>query len=145
MTKTNKKMNPVVHFEMPYEDKERMVLFYETVFGWEMTKLGPDMMDYVVADTAKANETRDAQWKDVARGAIGGGFFPMKPDWPEQHPSVVIAVDDIHESMEQINKNGGKVLGEPMDIPGNGTYVSFMDTEGNRVSIIQPLPMQLAR
>jgi len=30
------------------------------------------------------------------------------------------------------------VLGEPMEIPGVGQYVSFMDTEGNRVSLLQP-------
>jgi len=34
------------------------------------------------------------------------------------------------------------VLGEPMQIPGVGQYVSFMDTEGNRVSMLQPLPRQ---
>jgi len=32
------------------------------------------------------------------------------------------------------------VLGEPMDIPGVGKYVSFVDSEGNRVSMLQPLP-----
>jgi predicted enzyme related to lactoylglutathione lyase len=136
-----KKINPVVHFEMPYEDIGRMITFYETVFGWEMTRLGSDMMDYVLAKTATANEKHDSMNKDLARGTIGGGFFPKNPDWPAQYPSVVIAVDDIKESMDLINKNGGKVLGEPMDIPGNGTFVSFMDPEGNRVSIIQPLPM----
>ncbi|MEZ4907795.1 MAG: VOC family protein [Saprospiraceae bacterium] len=137
----NKKMSPVVHFEMPYKDRDRMVSFYETVFGWEMTKLGPETMDYVYAKTAEANIERDKMYENVARGAIGGGFYPFKPDWPSQHPSIVIAVDDIEESMELINNNGGEVLGEPMEIPNNGTYVSFYDTEGNRVSIIQPSPM----
>jgi hypothetical protein len=33
---------------------------------------------------------------------------------------------------------GGKVLGEPLEIPGVGRYVSFFDTEGNRVSMMQP-------
>ena len=135
------KMNPVVHFEMPYEDSDRMAVFYETVFGWKMTKLGPEMMDYVIAKTAEANEKHDSIYEDVARGTIGGGFFPKNQDPSNQYPSLVIAVDDIQESMELINKNGGKVLGEPMDIPGTGTYVSFIDTEGNRASIIQPLPM----
>lgn len=32
------------------------------------------------------------------------------------------------------------MLGEPMDIPGVGQYVSFTDTEGNRVSMLQPVP-----
>jgi predicted enzyme related to lactoylglutathione lyase len=27
-----------------------------------------------------------------------------------------------------------------MEIPGVGQYASFRDTEGNRVSVLQPLP-----
>jgi len=133
-------MNPVVHFEMPYEDRDRMVTFYETVFGWEMTKLGPEMMDYVLAKTAKPNHELDEMYKEAARGTIGGGFFPRSEDGPVS-PSIVISVDDIEASMKSITEHGGQVLGEPMDIPGTGAYVSFMDTEGNRVSILQPLAM----
>ena len=40
--------------------------------------------------------------------------------------------------MKKVEGAGGKVLGEPMEIPGIGIYVSFNDTEGNRVSIFQP-------
>jgi uncharacterized protein len=32
------------------------------------------------------------------------------------------------------------VLGEPIEIPGVGQYVSFTDTEGNRVSMLRPIP-----
>jgi predicted enzyme related to lactoylglutathione lyase len=39
-----------------------------------------------------------------------------------------------------VTDEGGKVLGEPMEISGVGEYVSFFDTEGNRVSMLQPLP-----
>jgi hypothetical protein len=134
-------MNAVVHFEMPYEVRDRMVTFYETVFGWKMTKLGPDMMNYVVARTAEPSKEHDDQYKENARGTIGGGFYPKDPESPAQYPSVVIAVDDIRDTMERITKNGGKVLGEPMDIPGTGAYVSFIDTEGNRASILKPIPM----
>jgi uncharacterized protein len=35
-----KKMNPVVHFEMPYSDDKRLSTFYSDVFGWQMEKLG---------------------------------------------------------------------------------------------------------
>jgi predicted enzyme related to lactoylglutathione lyase len=72
-------------------------------------------------------------------GTINGGFYERKPEWPAQHPSVVIAVDDIGAAMQQVAAAGGEVLGEPMEIPGIGQYVSFMDTEGNRVSMLQPL------
>jgi predicted enzyme related to lactoylglutathione lyase len=51
---------------------------------------------------------------------------------------MVIAVEDIKEHMKKVEKAGGKVLGEPWDIPGVGLYVAFIDTEGNRVSMLQP-------
>ena len=40
--------------------------------------------------------------------------------------------------MKKVAEAGGKVLGEPLEIPGVGQYVSFSDTEGNRVSMLQP-------
>ena len=40
--------------------------------------------------------------------------------------------------MQRVTNSGGKVLGEPMEIPGVGHYVSFNDTEGNRLSFIEP-------
>ena len=33
-------MNPVVHFEMPAEDRNRMAKFYAGVFGWRTEMLG---------------------------------------------------------------------------------------------------------
>jgi len=50
----------------------------------------------------------------------------------------VIQVDDIKKQMKKVEEAGGKVLGEPMDIPGVGSYVSFLDTEDNRLSMLQP-------
>ena len=128
------KMNPVVHFEMPYEDHERLIRFYTQAFGWQMRKMGEDMGDYVTAATSETDENMMVK----TPGNINGGFFPKRPDWPAQYPSVVIAVDDIKESMKKVADAGGRVLGEPMEIPGIGQYVSFTDTEGNRVSILQP-------
>ena len=36
-------MCPVVHFEMPAEDRKRMAGFYSDVFGWQTQLLGEDM------------------------------------------------------------------------------------------------------
>jgi predicted enzyme related to lactoylglutathione lyase len=132
-----KKMNPVVHFEMPYEDGKRMANFYNTVFSWDTRALGKEFGDYILAMTTDTEEGVGPK----EPGAINGGFYPKKEDWPAQYPSVVIAVDDIEEAMKKVSKAGGEVLGEPMEIPGVGIYVSFFDTEGNRVSMIQPSPM----
>jgi uncharacterized protein len=131
------KMNPVVHFEMPAEDRKRMVKFYSTVFGWQAQQLGPEMGEYVVVTTAESNETG----RPKMGGAINGGFYQKTEDPLSNHPSVVIAVDDINNAIKKIKNAGGKVLNEPMEIPGVGSFSSFIDTEGNRLSILQPLQM----
>jgi uncharacterized protein len=128
------KMNPVVHFEMPAEDRKRMADFYTKAFGWKTQQLGEDMGNYVLATTTDSDENGMPN----KPGAINGGFFQKTDDKPAQYPSVVIAVDNIREHMTNVEKSGGKVLGEPMNIPGIGLYVSFFDTEGNRVGMIQP-------
>jgi uncharacterized protein len=125
-------MNPVVHFEMPAEDRKRMGDFYTKVFGWKIQQLGEDMGNYVLATTTDSDERGPKK-----PGAINGGFFQKTDDNPAQYPFVVIAVEDIREHMMNVETSGGKVLGDPMDIPGIGLYVSFFDTEGNRVDMIQ--------
>lgn len=128
-------MDSVVHFEIPYENATRIAGFYELAFGWQTQALGLDMGNYVLATTTSTEAGRPTQ-----PGAINGGFFEKKPDWPAQYPSVVIAVADVNASIEAVKRAGGVVIGEPMEIPGVGTYVSFIDTEGNRLSLLQALP-----
>jgi uncharacterized protein len=133
-------MNPVVHFEMPYEDRDRMAEFYSKAFGWQAQKLGPEMGDYVVAWTGET----DPQTRMVKNpGQINGGFF--KRSKPDQVPSIVIAVEDIEAAMKNVEAAGGKVLGGMTgrfdDIPGIGLYAGFIDSEGNRASMLQPKGM----
>jgi len=137
------KMNPVVHFEMPAENKNRMAEFYTKTFGWKIQQLGPDMGEYMVVSTS---ETDEKTMRPKEPGMINGGFYQKTDDMSSVHPSVVIAVDDIRESMKKVSEAGGKILGgdpkkpgEPGDIPGVGLYCSFIDTEGNRVGMLQPL------
>jgi uncharacterized protein len=138
------KPNPVVHFEMGYQDKERMIKFYEGVFGWQTQKMGPEMGNYVVAITGESDPKTG---RPVQPGTINGGFY-QKTDNPLSHaPSVVISVDDVRAAMKAVEAAGGKILGamgqngeqlmEPQDIPGVGLWISAMDTEGNRFSILQ--------
>ena len=131
-------MDPVVHFEMPAEDRKRMANFYTKVFGWKTEQLGEEMGNYILATTTETDE------KGFPRkpGAINGGFFQKTDDKPSQYPSVVIAVKDVRGQIKNVESAGGKLLGEPWDIPGIGLYVSFLDTEGNRVGMLQPTSMQ---
>jgi predicted enzyme related to lactoylglutathione lyase len=128
-------MDPVVHFEMPYDDHKRVSAFYQAAFGWNTNTLGDEMGNYVLATTT---ETDDAGPRRP--GAINGGFFRRNAERPAQYPSVVIAVQDIKQAMSRVSAAGGQVLGDPVEIPGVGKYVSFYDTEGNRVSMLEPIP-----
>ncbi len=134
-------MNPVVHFEMPAEDKKRMSEFYTKAFGWQTQQLGPEMGEYVIVTTTETDENHMVK----TPGTINGGFFKKTKE--HATPTVVISVDDIREAMKKVEEAGGKVLGgdykagEPDDIPGVGLYVAFIDTEGNRVALLQPKPM----
>lgn len=141
----SKYMNSVVHFEMGYNDRDRMKKFYEGAFGWKMQQLGAEMGNYVVAQTAETDENGMVK----TPGTINGGFY-QKTENPLSHaPSVVISVQDINQSMKDVIAAGGKILGgmnekgehtmEPTMIPGVGLWISIEDSEGNRVSMLQPI------
>jgi predicted enzyme related to lactoylglutathione lyase len=135
--------NPVVHFEMGYNDRDRMVKFYESAFGWKTHPMGPEMGNYVVAHTAET----DADGMVQTKGTINGGFYAKTDSPASQAPSVVVSVADVHEAMKAVVAAGGKILGgmdpkgehtmEPQMIPGTGLWISAQDTEGNRFSILQ--------
>ena len=129
-------MDPVVHFEMPYEDKKRMADFYSKAFGWKPQMLGPEMGEYVVMHTAETDEKGMIK----SPGSINGGMYKKPADPKGQYPSFVIAIDDMAEALQKIKDAGGTDVSEPMDIPGIGTYATFVDTEGNRLSVLKPAP-----
>ncbi len=128
------KSNPVVHFELPADNRERMRAFYEQTFGWQTQQHGPEMMDYVTVTTTETDKNNMVK----TPGTINGGFYQKDAAQGAQYPSVVISVPNIEESMEHVKANGGTINGEPMPIPGVGKFVAFTDTEGNRLSILQP-------
>ena len=127
------KMNPVVHFEMPYENRERLVKFYTKAFGWQLQKFGKEMGDYVTAATTETDENRMVK----RIGAINGGFFPKQPDLPPQYPSVVISVDDIKKAMEGLLKPtisekflGRALVKQAFKVSKIGTIAGCLVSEG---------------
>ena len=139
-------MNPVVHFEMPAEDTGRMRKFYEKAFGWETNEMGQDMGGYVVVTTSPV-DPKDPARRPMMPGTINGGFYQKTDDPISQYPSIVIAVEDIIKAMQMVKEAGGKVIGgqkrdgTPDEIPGVGLFGSIIDTEGNRISLLQPKGM----
>ncbi len=127
-------MNPVVHFEMPAKDRGRMRKFYESAFGWQTRQLGDEMGGYVLATTTEEGDNG----RPKHPGAINGGFYQRTDDPVSQTTGIVVAVENLEESMRRAKAAGGTLHGEPQDIPGVGRFISVIDTEGNRVSMLQP-------
>lgn len=126
-------MDPVTHFEMGANDRARMRKFYESAFGWKTNQLGEEMGNYVLVETTETDDNRMVK----KPGNINGGFYQKTADASSHAPSIVIQVEDIEASMKKVEAEGGKMLGKPEIIPNVGTWASFRDTEGNRVSMIQ--------
>lgn len=137
------KMDPVVHFEMPAKDKKRTAEFYSSVFGWNMHQMDAKMGNYLMAQTT---ETDEQKMMPKNPGAINGGFFDYQEKEGFNIPHLVISVDNLEESMKKVEEAGGKILGGASgpgkidDIPGVGRYISFEDSEGNHVGMLQPNP-----
>lgn len=97
-----------------------------------MTQLGKRMGNYLLAGTTPVDKNNMV----IDPGTINGGFFQKGKEGTVPH--VVISVDDLRKHMGIVKKNGGKVLGKPLNIPVIGDFVMFKDTEGNHVGMIQP-------
>jgi uncharacterized protein len=127
-------MNRVVHFEIPAEDLERAKRFYaDNNFGWKMTQLGPEMGNYVLVQTGPT----DDKGMPTDTAFINGGLMTRDPS--ASGPVLVLAVDDADAAVERVQRSGGRLLGEIMDIPAVGRYARVQDTEGNVIGVIKPI------
>lgn len=97
-----------------------------------MNDAGQEMGNYIVAITADTDENRMVK----TAGTINGGFY-QKSKSTNPYPSVVISVDNLEEAMKMVTNAGGQIQGEPQDIPGVGRWVVFIDSEDNKVSMLQ--------
>lgn len=129
-------MDPVVHFQMPAEDLQRMARFYEEAFGWQAQALGAEMGNYVLVTTTPSGP----DGRPSTPGAINGGLFQRPENPAGAAPHVVIAVADIEQAIAAVGRAGGEVAGPAEEIPGVGLFAAFSDSEGNHVSMLQPNP-----
>jgi uncharacterized protein len=119
-------MDKVVHFEIPYDNKERASKFYSGIFGWKLLDI-PEM-DYTMVHAAKVDEKNMV----MENGAINGGLFQRNDD--AKVPMIVIGVESIDETIKKVIVSGGKVITPKQPIP-NGSYARVMDSEGNVIGL----------
>jgi uncharacterized protein len=116
-------MNKVVHFEIPFDDKEKCMEFYGKVFGWDFQDM-PEM-NYTIARTAETDEN----FMIKEPGAINGGMF--KRNEILKGPIIVMNVSNIDEILGKVKENGGEIVKERSAIGEMGFIAYVKDTEGN--------------
>jgi predicted enzyme related to lactoylglutathione lyase len=130
-------MNRVVHFEIHALDLDKMQKFYQSVFGWDIKDMGPQMGNYRTVTTG--NNDPDSIW-----GGINGGITPRRGEGPKGGEPVnafvcTIDVENIDETLIKIEKAGGTMATDKMDVPGVGILAYRKDPEGNIFGILQPV------
>ena len=120
-------MGRVVHFEITADDVARACKFYE-IFDWKITNSGMPGMEYWLAETGKGEPGVD--------GAI------MPRSYNKQPVINTIGVDDLDAMIEKVKAAGGKIAGDKQTIPGVGDFIYVLDTEGNKVGMLQALPRE---
>lgn len=122
-------MDKVVHFEIPFDDKNRAMKFYQSAFDWKLTDM--EQMSYVMAETTATGENN----MPTQPGAINGGLFPRPKEAPT--PVVYVGVEAIDQTLKRVEAAGGKVVTPKTPIPGMGAFARVADTEGNVVGLFE--------
>ena len=116
-------MSRVVHFEIPADDPERAIKFYEKVFDWQIEKWdGP--IEYWLIMTGEEDKP-----------GIDGGL--ARRENPTTGVENTIDVKDLDVSLANVKANGGKVIRPRMAVPGVGWMAYIKDTEGNVFGLME--------
>ncbi len=113
-----------IHFEIPSDNPESAIGFYEKVFGWKFRKWeGP--MEYWLISTGEGP-------------GIDGGL--MRRNDPAQPCVNTIGVGNLDESLATIESSGGLAVVPKMAIPGVGWLAYCKDLDGHIFGILQHDP-----
>ena len=110
--------NAVKWFEVAGKDHAGLREFYSGLFGWKLNDM--EGMPYSILEDPG----------DGIPGGIGG-----TPEGSEGHVTFYVAVDDLEQSLSQVESRGGSRVMGPMDIPG-GQIAQFTDPEGHLVGLM---------
>jgi uncharacterized protein len=113
----------IAWFEIPSNDFERAVRFYESIFDTTLRRedFGQPMAVFNYAENATG-------------GCIVGGKT-LKPS-AEGTLVYLNAQPTVNAVLAQVEQAGGKIEGPAIQLPNDIGYIAFItDTEGNRVGL----------
>ncbi len=117
----------VVHFEIPFEQKDRAKRFYRDVFHWQVEEM-PEL-DYVSVQTGPTGE----DGMPGEPGYIGGGMTARAG----YSTATVVVLDstDIDADLARVESHGGTVVEGRTPVGDMGFAAYFKDPEGNVVGL----------
>ena len=111
-------------FEIPVEDIDRAMNFYQSVLGWTLERQDSDRVKMAII----------AQGSEVSGGALvqGEGSVPGKK-------GVLIYLNaNVPQALLRVEKAGGRTLVQEKPVEGNwGRVAIIQDSEGNRIGLHQ--------
>jgi len=113
-----------IHFEIPADQPERAVTFYQKLFGWQFQKWEGPMPYWLV-------RTGDGP-------GIDGGLMPRAQ--PGQGTVNTIDVPSCDEFVRKAETAGGTVALPKMAVPGVGWLAYCLDPEGNTFGLMEHDP-----
>ena len=119
-------MPHIVHVDIAADDPQRATRFYEAVFGWQIQTLqGATSVQLINTGFA---ETEPISASIAQRGEPWHSITPL------------IDVDSIDAFEKRIMAAGGSIVQPKRLIPGIGYLLTFRDTEGNVLGLVEELP-----
>ena len=116
-------MSRVTHFELPADDPERSIRFYEKAFGWKVSKWdGP--VEYWLISTG-----------DDSEPGIHGGLAQRAT--PQTGVELTLEIQDLDAAVTRVIDQGGKLLRPRAAVPGIGWMAYIQDTEGNIFGLME--------
>lgn len=120
--------NVVGWFEIPTNDMERAIKFYETVFGFSFHRM-------------QLLKDEMAFFPFVEAGTGTGGALVYNPEYYEPRDNGTLIYftapsGDVSNELAKVELAGGKVLMDKKQIsPDHGYMGLILDSEGNRIGL----------
>ena len=121
--------NPVRYVEIPVQDMERAIAFYEAVLGHDLERQTLDGYDMALFPFDPAAPGATAA---LAKGDV---YVPAKAG-----PIVYFAVEHIDPVLERARHRGARLLYEKKAVGDFGWVAEIEDSEGNRIALHEAPP-----
>lgn len=113
----------ICYLEIPANRADDSATFYSSIFGWKVRQRGDGNLAF--DDT----------------GSVSGTWVKAADRTPDERTRVYIMVDDIAQTLPQIEAAGGTVLTPRTEIGSSmGAFAAFADPVGNEFGLYEEPP-----